>query len=180
MRVVGTRMGGRIEVAVGSITEFRGDAIVNAANSGLLGGGGVDGAIHAAAGPELLAECRRLREGPLRDGLPVGKAVATGAGRLPVKAVIHTVGPVWSGGGRGEADLLASCYTECLSLARDRGYRTIAFPAVSTGVYGYPKDRAARVALESIVGFLSAWDLPERVTLVFYTDGDAGILNGLR
>lgn len=175
MRTVALLLEGRIEVAVGSITEFRGDAVVNAANSGLLGGGGVDGAIHAAAGPELLAECRRLRNGPLRQGLPTGKAVVTGAGRLPVRAVIHTVGPVWAGGGRGEEALLASCYTESLAAARRRGFRTVAFPAVSTGVYGFPKEEAARIAFESIEGFLSDGGLPERVTLVFFSDSDASV-----
>ncbi len=173
MTIVGTRMGGRIEVAVGSITEFRGDAIVNAANSGLLGGGGVDGAIHAAAGPELRDECRRLREGPLRDGLPAGKAVATGAGRLPVKAVIHTVGPVWSGGGMNEDWLLASCYIESLALARSQGYRSIAFPAISTGAYGYPKDRAYRTAFDVVQVFLVDGGRPERVTFVFLVEADA-------
>ena len=180
MKTVAVLMDGRIEVAVGSITEFRGDAIVNAANSGLLGGGGVDGAVHAAAGPELLAECRSLRAGLYKDGLPAGKAVITGAGRLPVKAIIHTVGPVWHGGDRGEAELLASCYSECLSLARKRGYRMIAFPSISTGVYGYPKDKAARKVHETVARFLSDGDLPERVTLVFYTEFDARIFLGLR
>ena len=164
---------GRLEVAVGSITEYRGDAIVNAANSGLLGGGGVDGAIHAAAGPELLEECRRLRSGALKEGLPTGQAVATGAGRLAVRAVIHTVGPVWRGGTQGEPGLLESCYSECLSLARDRGYRTIAFPAISTGVYGYPKEEASKVADHTISLFLKDNALPDRVTLVFYSESGA-------
>ncbi len=175
MRTVAVLLDGRLEVAVGSITEFRGDAVVNAANSGLLGGGGVDGAIHAAAGPELLAECRRLRDGPLREGLPTGRAVVTGAGLLPVRGIIHTAGPVWAGGGRGEAALLASCYSESLSAARGRGYRTVAFPAVSTGIYGYPKEEAARIAFESIERFLADGGLPERVTLVFFSESDASV-----
>jgi O-acetyl-ADP-ribose deacetylase (regulator of RNase III) len=142
-----------IELLRGDITKLAVDAIVNAANSGLLGGGGVDGAIHRAAGPELLAECAAIAEAR-RDipggPCPAGDAVITGAFRLPAKRVIHTVGPVWHGGGRGESALLASCYRKSLLLAEENGLESIAFPNISTGVYGYPKDRAAAAAIEAV------------------------------
>lgn len=175
MRTIAKYIGNRLIVAIGDITRFEGDAIVNAANSGLLGGGGVDGAIHRAGGPSILAECRALRAGPLRDGLPSGQAVATGAGRLGVRRLIHTVGPVWSGGGRGEAKLLDSCYTRCLEIAAAEGLATIAFPAISTGVYGYPKQAAARVAHDAIARFLESHETPREVWLVFFSEPDAAI-----
>ena len=131
----------------GDITEQRVDAIVNAANSSLLGGGGVDGAIHAKGGPRILAECRRIRAERYPDGLPVGRAVATTAGDLPATWVIHTVGPVH---GRDDSRLLESCHTECLSVADEVGARTIAFPAISTGAFGYPVERAAPVAIARV------------------------------
>src|SRR5438445_11290876 len=147
-----TRRGGgpmRIELERGDITEQRVDAIVNAANSSLLGGGGVDGAIHRRGGPEILQACKRIRAESHREGLPTGQAVATTAGRLPARWVIHTVGPVYS---RSEdrSALLASCHTEALRVADEVGARTVAFPAISTGVYGYPVDLAAAVAVRAV------------------------------
>jgi O-acetyl-ADP-ribose deacetylase (regulator of RNase III) len=134
----------------GDITREEVDAIVNAANSSLLGGGGVDGAIHRGGGPFILDECIKLRDTKLRDGLPTGQAVATNAGELPARYVIHTVGPVWHGGGNGEPELLASCYRECLRVAAELNLTSIAFPAISTGVYGYPKDAAAKIAIKTV------------------------------
>ncbi len=133
-----------IRVEVGDITRLNVDAIVNAANSRLLGGGGVDGAIHRAAGPGLRQECEGL------GGCPTGEARITGGHALPAKHVIHAVGPVWSGGKRGESDLLESCYRHCLELARENYVRSIAFPAISTGAYGFPKTEAARIAIASM------------------------------
>jgi len=139
----------RIDTRRGDITTVAADAIVNAANSSLLGGGGVDGAIHRAGGPEILAACRELRAGTLPDGLPAGQAVATTAGRLPARWVIHTVGPVYSHA-EDRSATLASCYRESLRVADELGARTVAFPAVSAGVYGWPMDDAARIAVRTV------------------------------
>jgi O-acetyl-ADP-ribose deacetylase len=144
--------GSFLEVVLGDITEEITEAIVNAANSYLVGGGGVDGAIHRAAGPQLLEECRRVRE--QRGTLPPGQAVSTPAGRLKAKYVIHTVGPVWDGGEKNEPQLLESCYTHCMEEAERLGCVSISFPSISTGAFGYPVKPAAQIALRSVAGFL--------------------------
>jgi O-acetyl-ADP-ribose deacetylase len=144
----------RIGIVQGDITKQDADAIVNAANSGLMGGGGVDGAIHRAGGPAILKECKNIVRALSGQRLPAGQAVITGGGKLKAKYVIHTVGPVWHGGGRGEAETLADCYRECLELAEQHKLARIAFPAISTGIYGYPMEKASRVALGAIIAHL--------------------------
>ncbi len=166
---------GRVEVLVGDITRVAADAIVNAANSSLLGGGGVDGAIHRAGGPEIDAACRKLRETGYPRGLPAGQAVATTAGNLPSKCVIHTVGPVWHGGNQDEPALLRDCYLNALAAAVENGCRSIAFPAISTGIYGYPKTKAATVSSQAVKTFLSEDRSIERVQFIFFSREDAEI-----
>jgi O-acetyl-ADP-ribose deacetylase (regulator of RNase III) len=163
----------RIVVRVGDITREAVDAIVNAANSGLLGGGGVDGAIHRAGGPAILAECQRLRDTEYPDGLPTGRAVITTGGNLPAKRVIHTVGPVYGHHGGEESRLLAACYRNSIGLAAAHKLATLAFPAISTGVYGYPKDEAAEVSLAAIATALEEHAAILEVRLVFFSAGDA-------
>ena len=160
---------GRLEAVTGDITAIPVDAVVNAANSSLLGGGGVDGAIHRAGGPEILAECRRLRETSFKDGLPAGRAAVTGAGRLPCSHVIHTVGPIWSGGSRGEEALLADAYRSSLEQAASLGAQTVSFPAVSTGVYRFPADKAARIVWQTLLAWLPENKFPEKIILVFFS-----------
>lgn len=154
----------KISLIKGDITKVSADAIVNAANTSLLGGGGVDGAIHRAAGPQLLEECRTI------GGCPVGEARITKGYNLPARFVIHTVGPVWNGGSYGEPEKLASCYRNSLLLANQHQIRTIAFPGISTGVYGYPKDKAAAIAVRGVRQFAEAHDLPEEVIFVAFDD----------
>ncbi|MEO9189197.1 MAG: O-acetyl-ADP-ribose deacetylase [Acetobacteraceae bacterium] len=153
----------RLEAVQADITRLHVDAIVNAANESLLGGGGVDGAIHRAAGPELLAECRAI------GGCPTGEARITRGYRLPARYVIHTVGPIWRGGEAGEPALLARCYRECLRLVRENGVRTIAFPAISCGVYGFPFPRAARIAVSETGAVLAETEEVTRVTFVCFS-----------
>jgi O-acetyl-ADP-ribose deacetylase (regulator of RNase III) len=157
-------MSDRIELTQGDITKVSVDAIVNAANSSLLGGGGVDGAIHRAGGPAILEESRRL------GGCETGDAKATTAGDLPAEMVIHAVGPVWQGGDQGEDELLASAHRRSLEVASEAGARTVAFPAISTGVYRFPVDRAARIAVSTTADYLAANTEIERVTFVLFSD----------
>ncbi len=157
-----TNVDARIEVIQGDITEQDVDAIVNAANSSLLGGGGVDGAIHRAAGRQLLEECRTL------GGCPTGEAKITRGYHLPARHVIHTVGPVWRGGEHGEAELLANCYRNSLALAAQHGLRTVAFPAISTGIYGYPLDEATAIAVRETRAFLATHPDIEHVTFICF------------
>ena len=156
---------GKIQIIQGDITKQAVDAIVNAANCSLLGGGGVDGAIHRAAGPELLAECRTL------NGCATGQAKITKGYRLPARYVIHTPGPVWHGGSHGEPELLASCYRSCLMLAREHGCKTVDFPSISTGVYHFPLDKASVIAISTIKAYLADHPEIERVRMVCFDAG---------
>lgn len=168
-------LGGRVVVMVGDITRQHVDAIVNAANASLLGGGGVDGAIHQAGGPAILEACREIRRTKYPRGLPTGDTVLTTAGELPARYVIHTVGPVYGSEGGREAELLAACYENSLKLAETHSLRSIAFPAISTGVFGYPQDEAAQVSSRAIAAFLAANQTVNEVRLVFFKPRDADV-----
>jgi O-acetyl-ADP-ribose deacetylase len=166
-------MKGRLELIKGDITDLHVDAIVNAANNTLLGGGGVDGAIHKAAGPDLLEECANLK------GCDTGNSKITGGYNLKAQYIIHTVGPVWRGGHRDEHSLLASCYQSSLMLAKNKKIKTIAFPGISTGVYGFPKDQAALIAVNEAKRFLKKNKLPEKVIFVTFADDNYEIYRKL-
>lgn len=159
-----TKLKGRIEIIKGDITEIEADAIVNAANNSLLGGGGVDGDIHKAAGPELLEACRAL------NGCQTGDVKVTMGYDLPATYVIHTVGPIWSGGDKNEDELLASCYKKSLQIATDHDVKELAFPAISTGAFGFPQERAVRIALDETVSYLLKNDLPKTVIFVCHSE----------
>jgi O-acetyl-ADP-ribose deacetylase (regulator of RNase III) len=160
----------RLELVRGDLTREAVEAIVNAANSSLMGGGGVDGAIHRAGGPAILEECRRIVGA--RGPLPAGEAVITTGGRLPARHVIHTVGPVWGGGTRGEAKTLACCYRSCLDLAAEQGLSSVAFPSISTGAYGYPVEQASGVAVGTVASALEAGSAVRLVRFVLFSEDD--------
>ena len=164
---------GRLAVKVGDITDEKVDAIVNAANSTLMGGGGVDGAIHRRGGPAILEECRKIRQAEYPDGLPTGQAVMTTGGDLPAQYVIHTVGPIYGRNNGRDADLLAACYTNSIRLAAEHGLATISFPSISTGVFGYPKHEAAPVAADAVRAALLNDDTSIIVNFVFFHSSDA-------
>ena len=166
---------GRVQVVVGDITKQDVEAIVNAANSSLLGGGGVDGAIHRAGGPEILEECREIRRTRFPEGLPTGEAVITPGGKLPALYVIHTVGPIYGEHRGKEAELLANCYHNSLTLAVEKNLTSVAFPAISTGVYGYPLEEAAEVSSRTIENFLATDRQLKEVRLVFFQPRDAKV-----
>ncbi len=162
--------GATLELDSGDITREATDAIVNAANSSLMGGGGVDGAIHRAAGPEIISACRNIRKTRYPQGLPAGQAVATTGGRLAAKHVIHTVGPIWHGGNHAEPETLASCYRESLRVAGELGLATVAFPSISTGAYGYPMEAAARVAIAAMLEALGEARTVKKIRLVLFDE----------
>jgi O-acetyl-ADP-ribose deacetylase (regulator of RNase III) len=163
-----TTSASRLRIVQGDITKIDTTAIVNAANTSLLGGGGVDGAIHRAGGPQILAECQQIRA--RQGGCKVGEAVITSGGRLPAAYVIHTVGPRWNGGQKGEPEKLASCYRSSLQIAADNQLESVAFPGISTGIYGYPKPEAATVAVREVQQWLAAHEYPKEVVFVVFDE----------
>ncbi len=174
-KIIESFLNHRVTVLVGDITKQRVDAIINAANSSLLGGGGVDGAIHSSGGPQILAECQEIRRTQYPQGLPTGKAVITSGGNLPAAYVIHTVGPIKGRNGSRDRELLAACYRNSLALAVKYRLSSVAFPAISTGAYGYPREEAAVVASETIKDFLMTDTTLKEVRLVFYKPDDAAV-----
>lgn len=167
----------RIEVVRGDITKLQVDAIVNAANSSLLGGGGVDGAIHRAGGPKIMAECVAIRN--KQGGCPTGEAVITTGGNLAARFVIHTVGPVWNGGNSNEKQLLSNAYQNSMSIARDQNLKTIAFPNISTGIYGFPKKEAAVIAVTTVKSFLDAHPTPSKIIFCCFDDENFDLYKSL-
>jgi O-acetyl-ADP-ribose deacetylase (regulator of RNase III) len=168
----------RLRVETGDITALDIDAIVNAANSSLMGGGGVDGAIHRAGGPDILRECKKIRQELWPEGLPAGKAVITRGGKMKARYVIHTVGPVWYGGSHNEDELLADAYRNSISLAEENNLSAIAFPAISTGVYGFPRDRAAGIVAGLLKKYFEGEPKLKEIRLVFFSQTDAGVFLG--
>jgi len=166
------RLNGRIIIKTGDITREAADAIVNAANSTLMGGGGVDGAIHRIGGPDIREACKQIRLNRYPEGLPPGEAVITTGGRLPAKFVIHTVGPIWMGGKYGEEKILGDCYWNSLRLAAENDCRTVAFPSISTGAYRFPRERAAIVSSSTVKEYLERNSMPEKVLFVFFAEDD--------
>lgn len=164
-----------VQLIKGDITEVEADVIVNAANSSLMGGGGVDGAIHSKGGPKILEECKRIRATEWPDGLPTGKAVITSGGNLKAKYVIHTVGPLWLGGFHVEAELLKQAYRNSLKLAVAKGIKSIAFPSISTGAYGYPIEEASRIAVKTVKEFLEKEERLEKVIFVLFSERDLNV-----
>jgi len=162
----------KITVKIGDITKEQCDAIINAANSSLLGGGGVDGAIHHAGGHQILNECRQIRKTQYPEGIPTGECVITQAGHLPCRYIIHTVGPIWKGGNANEANLLHQSYYNSMKKALEYKLETIAFPAISTGVYGYPRELAAAIAFNTIKSFLLNNTFPKKVIFIFFSNDD--------
>jgi len=169
----------KIQLVLGDITQASVDAIVNAANQSLMGGGGVDGAIHRRGGPMIIEECRQIRKSMWPKGLPTGKAVITSGGNLKARYLIHTVGPVWQGGSRGEQELLANAYTNSLRLAVSNKLKTVAFPSISTGAYGYPVEKASRIAVESTKTFLETLDSIDVVIFFLFSERDFRIYNAV-
>jgi O-acetyl-ADP-ribose deacetylase (regulator of RNase III) len=165
----------KVRLVKGDITQMETDAIVNAANSTLMDGGGVDGAIHLKGGPQILEECRKIRQTKYPKGLPTGQAVMTSGGNLKAKKVIHTVGPVWRGGTRGEPELLKQAYVNSLRLAVTNGLKSVAFPSISTGAYGYPVEQASLIALKAVREFLEEADGLAEVLLVLFSEGDLAV-----
>jgi len=174
-KILASFLDGRVKVLVGDITKQEVDAIVNAANSTLLGGGGVDGAIHRAGGPSILEECREIRLTRFPNGLPTGEAVTTTAGNLPATYVIHTVGPIYGQNGKHDAELLANCYLNSLVLAVEHNLASIAFPSISTGAFHYPRHEAAAVSSKAVAEFLSSDRQLTDVRLVFFSQSDANL-----
>ena len=164
----------KIKLVQGDITDQKTEAIVNAANPSLMGGGGVDGAIHRKGGPKILEECKKIRNTEWPDGLPTGKAVITSGGKLKAQYVIHTVGPIWRGGNRDEPRLLSDAYWNSLELAVSKGLKTVAFPSISTGAYGYSVEKASRIALKTVKSFLEERDSLEEVRFVLFSSSDLG------
>jgi len=164
----------KIKLVQGDITDQETEAIVNAANPSLMGGGGVDGAIHRKGGQNILEECKKIRNTEWPEGLPTGKAVITSGGKLKAQYVIHTVGPIWRGGNRDEPRLLSDAYWNSLELAVSKGLKTVAFPSISTGAYGYPVEKASRIALKTVKSFLQERDSLEEVRFVLFSSSDLG------